>query len=229
MKVEEVIQALRAPDQQGTGRVEHLDHGARSLDRLRELERRAVSVWSLDTQVIPGVLQTPAYSAAIIRAANRRLSGDDVRRRMLLKNARVEQLKQRLRGHHPPEVMFVIGELAILRAAHGVADGGQQLRYLMEVARNPRCIVKVLPTSVITPGLTEHYTMYGLWSHDEGRRFLGYVETAMGGWYSTRTGDLLRLHRAWNEAIDLAKAPSASLAFIGEVLEKWTGSRSQPS
>jgi hypothetical protein len=218
----DLVKELRAPDQRGIGRVEHLENGPDSIDRLMAVEQQAVSILACDIQVFPALLQTPRYSAAVIKAANRRLTEEQVRRRMLLKSARAEFFLHQSRKEQAADTQFMIGGHAVVRAVSDAPEvHALQLRHLLKVAEHPRVTLRVLPSSTVTPGLAEHYTIYGLWNPSDGRRYMAYQESATGGWYSTRADDIARLHNIWQDAVDAAMSPSESLRFIREVLRSW--------
>ena len=228
MRVHDAVRTLAAPDQRGAGRVDHLDNGPGSIQRLMELERHATRIWDLDLLALPGLLQVPSYSRAIIKAANSRLSEDAVYQRVSLKEKRCEWLRRQLRAEwsHLPELEFIIGERAILQIErHDPMGTKDQLRELIKVADDGRVSVRILPDHVIPPALTSMFTIYGLYSKEEGHRSLGYAETVVGGQYSTRTGDLSRLQRAWDDARSAAHSEADSLRLMREVLAKWTRRR----
>ncbi|MFJ5950710.1 DUF5753 domain-containing protein [Streptomyces noursei] len=228
--VDELIENLRAPDQRGMGRVERVENGVTSIDRLAALEAHAKTIRAWDQQAIPGLLQTPRYSAAVIQVANPRLPAMEVRRRMLLKSARTEAFLTRTRVRGLGMAWFVIGESAIV---HSFRDQEEthalQLRHLLTMSGHAKVMIQVLPAHKIPAGLADHFTLYGLEEDkadpDTGSRLptkrVGFLETIMGDWYSTRLDDLAALHSAFSELIRDAMTPEASRTFIREVLASW--------
>lgn len=229
MPVDQLIRNLRARDQRGMGRVEQLDSGVESIDRLAALEAKAATIRAWDHQVIPGLLQTPRYSAGVIQAANPRLPAMEVRRRMLLKSARTEAFLSRTMSPDPAMAWFVIGESAIVHSLHDLDAHALQLRHILTMSAHAKVMIQVLPASIVPPGLAEHFTLYGLkdCAEDEDTdgpsvmRRIGFLETIMGDWYSTRLDDLARLHSSFSELMREAMSPEASRTFIREVLGTW--------
>ncbi|MCQ4041996.1 DUF5753 domain-containing protein [Streptantibioticus rubrisoli] len=226
---DELIRSLRARDQRGMGRVEQIESGVESIDRLAALEAEATTIRAWDQQAIPGLLQTPMYSAAVIEASNPRLTAMEVRRRMLLKSARSEAFLRRIIGPTPPRTWFVVGEAAVTQSLRDVETHARQLRHLLMVASKDNVSLQVLPASIVPPGFAPHFTLYGLMGRqnitvlDEKppTQRVGFVETIMGDWYSTRLDDVARLHSAFSELMREALSPTASRTFIREVLESW--------
>lgn len=217
---EELIRQLRAPDQQGAGRAQTADSGPSNINRLADLDAETATIRVWDSTVIPGNLQTPQYSDAVIRAAHPRLPSLEVRRRVIKKEIRARAFLRRTFDESLVNAWFVIGEHAVTKCVHLADAGGvhmRQLRHLVMLSAHEKIVVQVLPESVVTPGLADQFTLYGL---DGGHR-VGYVETIMGAWYSTRSEDVARLHSTFSDIAGEAMSPMATRDFIREVLGSW--------
>lgn len=223
---EELIRQLRAPDQRGMGRIEATDSGPSNINRLADLDATATHIRVWDSTVIPGNLQTPEYSDAVIRAAHPRLPAIEVRRRVIRKETRARAFLRRTFDEALTHAWFVIGERAITQAVR-LDDGGSvhasQLWHLSRLAAHEKVIVQVLPHNIVTPGLADQFSLYTL---DEDNR-VGYVETIMGSWYSTRLEDVAKLHSTFTEIGSQAMSPSATRAFIREVLSTWRSAKTE--
>lgn len=217
---EQLIRALRAPDQRGMGRVEASDTGPSNINHLADLDAVASHIRVWDSTVIPGNLQTPDYSAAVIRAAHPRLSAMEVQRRVLRKEMRARAFLRRTFDETMEQAWFIIGERAITKALR-LDDGGDahaaQLWHLTRIASHARILLRVLPEGTVTPGLADQFSLYTL----DGAQRIGYVETIMGSWYSTRLEDVAKLHSTFTEIGNAAMTPSATRVFIREVLATW--------
>jgi hypothetical protein len=214
---EQLIRALRAPDQRGMGRVEASDTGPSNINRLADLDAMATTIRIWGSSVIPGNLQTPQYSDAVIRAAHPRLPTMEVRRRVLQKEVRQRAFLKRTFDEALSHVWVVISERAITQAVH--LDGSvhvQQLFHLSRLAAHAKIILQVLPEG-FTPGLADSFSLYTL---DEEHR-VGYVETIMGSWYSTRSEDVAKLHSTFSDIGGVAMSQTATRLFIREVLNTW--------
>lgn len=217
---EELIRQLRAPDQRGVGRVDAAENGPSNINRLAELDETAATIRVWDSTIIPGNLQTPEYSEAVIRAAHPRMPDYEVRRRMYRKEQRARAFLRRTFDPDAGTAWYVIGERAITQCIHLDEDSSLhigQLWHLTRIAAHQRVILQVLPDSVVTPNLADQFTLYGL---DENHR-VGYVETIMGSWYSTRIDDVTKLQATFIEIMGEAMSPTSTRQFIREVLGSW--------
>lgn len=221
---EQLIRQLRAPDQHGTGRAETAENGPSNINRLADLDAATVTVRAWDSTVIPGNLQTPAYSDAVIRAAHPKLPNVEVRRRVLRKEERSKAFLRRTFDETLAHAWFIIGERAITQCVH-LDDGGEahmrQLWHLNRLAAHEKIIIQVLPENIVTPGLADQFTLFGL---DGGHR-VGYVETIMGAWYSTRLDDVAKLHSVFSDIAGEAMSPTSTRGFIRGVLGSWRSAK----
>lgn len=221
---DELIRALRAPDQRGMGRVDAAENGPSNINRLADLDATAETIRVFDSTIIPGNLQTPQYSDAVIRAAHPRMDAFSVLRRSNRKEIRARAFLRRTLDEGLSHAWFVIGERAITRCVHP-EDGGDahavQLWHLKRLAAHEKIIIQVLPENVVTPALADQFSLYTL---DEDHR-VGYVETIMGSWYSTRLEDVAKLHSTFSDIAGEAMSPQSTSRFIGEVLATWRSAR----
>lgn len=224
MYTQEIIRTLRAPDQQGMGRLADgtVQYGDQNLDRLAQLDAVAHTVRVWDRWTVPGVLQTPDYSAQIIRTAHPDIDHDELVRRVIAKDRRAKEFLRRiLHAGELSMAYFVIGEEAILRCANAEVDGGAghalQLQHLVELSHHPRIALRMMPEFAVIPYNATQFALYAL---DDGLR-VGYVETIMGSWYSTQTEDIARMHSCFSDVMGAAMNSQATRQFIEEVLETW--------
>ncbi|WP_328471783.1 helix-turn-helix domain-containing protein [Streptomyces sp. NBC_00448] len=106
------------------------------------LESAASQIRSYEPQVVPGLLQTPAYCEAVIRLGFPRESDDEVRRRVALRLQRQNVLT---RADSPPFLWAVIDETAIRRPAGDRAVMAEQIERLMETADLPNVALQLHP------------------------------------------------------------------------------------
>lgn len=104
------------------------------------LENEASSIWSYETHVVPGLLQTPRYARALLESLPD-AAPEDVERRLELR-ARRQALVDRA---DPPHLWVVLDE-AVLRVAVGGTDiMGEQLRWLAVLAERETVTLQVVP------------------------------------------------------------------------------------
>jgi transcriptional regulator with XRE-family HTH domain len=123
--------------------------GEQSIESLADLEAAATQIHDWDERAIPGLLETPGYARAIIRAANPRASEQTVAELVDKRIARQEVLTRA----SPPLTWFVFDESALYRPFGGTAAMRTQLLHLAGIARQPDVFVQVMRyTSVNHPG-----------------------------------------------------------------------------
>ncbi|MEU9100533.1 helix-turn-helix transcriptional regulator [Streptomyces sp. NPDC048361] len=105
------------------------------------LEAQARSARTLETSVVPGLLQTPAYARAMTRAALAELPPAKVDSLVEVRIARQEVLRA-----DPPLVLgAVIDEAVVRRRVGGRAAMREQLRHLLDVAALDHVRLQVIP------------------------------------------------------------------------------------
>ncbi|SDY32484.1 hypothetical protein SAMN05216215_102459 [Saccharopolyspora shandongensis] len=107
------------------------------------LEAEAAELSNFEPQLIPGLLQTEAYTRALAKV----LPGakeEDVERQV-----RVRMLRQeRLRHEHPLKMWAIVDEAVLRRAWGGRAVMEEQLEHLLEASAWPNVVLQVLPFDI---------------------------------------------------------------------------------
>lgn len=231
IEVQEAVRLLRAPDQRGQGRAETPETGQVTADRLAAMEGHAVSVRTWNPQIVPGLLQTIQYAAGAIKMGLPGLPVEEVERRAVQRARRVQAFYERWARHVDTVgfAWFIIGESAVRQPLINPHAHAGQLRRLLALADFPKVQIQVLPDSVPTPGRAGQFAVYGLEAGCPapvpgpglpGTR-VGYLETPVGAWYTTRTEDTARLYSGFLEMIGAAYGPAETREFIREELECW--------
>ncbi|MEV5343023.1 helix-turn-helix transcriptional regulator [Streptomyces sp. NPDC052676] len=105
------------------------------------LESQASGMRTLETTVVPGLLQTPEYARAVTRAAVEGLDEDRLDTLVEVRLARQDVLRSQ-----PPLRLSAVLDEAVLRREVGGPDVMEdQLLRLMEAARLPQVRLQVLP------------------------------------------------------------------------------------
>ncbi len=108
------------------------------------METAAAEVWTYESELIPGLLQTPQYTEALNVAMKPTASPDEIQRVVQLRATR----QQRLTSDQPLTLRAVINEAALRRVVGSPDVMRGQARKLAEVAKLPNVTVQVLPFSV---------------------------------------------------------------------------------
>jgi transcriptional regulator with XRE-family HTH domain len=105
------------------------------------LESQASGMLTLETSVVPGLLQTPDYARAVTRAAVGPLEDAKLDTLVEVRLARQDVL----RGDPPLTLSAVLDEAVLRREIGGPGVMARQLRRLLEAARLPQVRLQVLP------------------------------------------------------------------------------------
>ncbi|MCX4824912.1 helix-turn-helix domain-containing protein [Streptomyces sp. NBC_01142] len=108
------------------------------------LEAQACTARTLETSVVPGLLQTPDYARAVTGAVLEQLPAATVDALVEVRLAR----QAVLRTHAPLTLSAVVDEAVLRREVGGVRVMREQLRRLAEMAQMPHVRLQVLPFSV---------------------------------------------------------------------------------
>jgi len=108
-----------------------------------ELEAEAASISDYGLGFMPGLLQTPDYARAVVRAAVPRWVPEVVRQRVDGRMAR----QQLLFSEHPPQFMAIVDESVLHRVVGSAAVMRAQLERLLLLADLPSVTLRVVPYS----------------------------------------------------------------------------------
>ncbi|MEU4239377.1 helix-turn-helix transcriptional regulator [Actinoplanes sp. NPDC026619] len=139
------------------------------------LEAEASEIRTFESQLVPGVLQTPDYARAIIRAEHPEASTAEVDRRV--------ELRMRRQGaEHRPKLWVILDQSVLMRPVGGPSVMREQLERLQASAETPGVTIQVLPFDVC-----EHGSMgssFSILSFPEpGDSPVVYIETRAGSLY----------------------------------------------
>ncbi|MEW2495312.1 helix-turn-helix transcriptional regulator [Streptomyces nodosus] len=107
------------------------------------LESQASGIRTVETSVVPGLLQTPAYARAVTRAAVGTLEDAALDTLVEVRLARQDVL----RADPPLRLNAVLDEAVLRREVGGPEVMAHQLRRILEAARLPQVRLQVLPFS----------------------------------------------------------------------------------
>lgn len=106
-------------------------------------EAEAAAILTYEALLVPGLLQTPAYAAAVFRGGQV-VDDDLVGRRVEARLAR----QQILERDDPPKLWAVIDEAALVKHVGGVEVMREQIHHIIALASRPNIAVQVLPNAV---------------------------------------------------------------------------------
>ncbi|OLB64050.1 MAG: hypothetical protein AUI10_12765 [Actinobacteria bacterium 13_2_20CM_2_72_6] len=124
---------------------EHLPPG---LFELMQFEQEAAASRYFNAGLVPGLLQTPHYAAAIFEIYTAGLSDATIKVRH---EARLERQRRLLAQPNPSELFVILDESVLHRRVGGPDVMVDQLRFLLSLTGNERVSIRIIPFSAPAP------------------------------------------------------------------------------
>jgi transcriptional regulator with XRE-family HTH domain len=173
-----------------------------------EIEREASALWSFELAVFPGLLQTPEYARAVLKAANHVVDLDES------VTARIER-KRTLTDEDPPMLVAIIAESVLNHNVGGNEVMTEQLESLLTQGSN--VIIHIIPdASECCSGFIGAFAIARTPKGD-----FAYVDNQLNGEVIEDSEDVTRLHRWYDTFRADALSRSDSQARIQEAIEQW--------
>jgi transcriptional regulator with XRE-family HTH domain len=181
------------------------------------LEAEAARIHEYAAELIPGLLQTPDYYRAFLRAAPAAADKDEAERKIEVRLARQE----RLTGEDPPEYWAVLNEPVIRRVVGGAEAMRKQLDHIAEVATLPHVNVQVLSFGAgVHPAMDGSFSILGFPEATDPD--VVYLENQAGSLYLEEEPEIDRYARMFNHLIAKALDPEESRRMIARVARDLT-------
>jgi hypothetical protein len=173
------------------------------------LEAQASAMRTLETTVVPGLLQTPEYARAVTGAAVEGLSEERLDALVEVRLARQDVLHRR----RPLTLSAVLDEAVLRREVGGPAVMSRQLRKLTEAAEMPHVRLHVLPFSAgAHMGVTGPFVIFSFArTSDLDVVVLDHLTSSL---HLERKEDLEAYTEAFDSLLNHALPPEESLEFI---------------
>ncbi|MFB6548717.1 helix-turn-helix domain-containing protein [Streptomyces sp. NPDC056405] len=173
------------------------------------LESQASAMRTLETTVVPGLLQTPEYARAVTRAAADGLPEERLDTLVEVRMARQDVL----RAQPPLLLSAVLDEAVLRREVGGPGVMSRQLARLVEAARLPHVRLQVLPFAAGAHiGVTGPFVIFSFSStSDLDVVVLDHLTSSL---HLERKEDLEAYTEAFNALLIHALSPEDSLDFI---------------
>ncbi|MFD1660024.1 helix-turn-helix domain-containing protein [Streptomyces caeni] len=173
------------------------------------LESQACAMRTLETSVVPGLLQTPEYARAVTRAAVGTLEEAKLDTLVEVRLARQEVL----RSDPPLRLSAVLDEAVLHREVGGPEVMTRQLRRLLDAAALPHVRLQVLPFAAGAHiGITGPFVIFSFPSRsDLDVVVLDHLTSSL---YLEREEDLQAYSEAFNSLRIHALSPEESLECI---------------
>lgn len=179
------------------------------------LEGAAGMIRAYEPFYVPGLLQTPGYTRAVIQSGPGRLLPHEVQRRIDLRQERQRQLDR----PHAPRLWAVIDESVLLRTVGGPHVMRGQLEHLVDLMGRSMVSVQVAPfdvTASIGVGTGVTYLRFAL----RDLKDAVYIEHLTDSTFSQKPSDVEQYRDMLDRLSACAMTPADSLELVRERLDR---------
>ncbi|MFJ5832373.1 helix-turn-helix domain-containing protein [Streptomyces sp. NPDC093089] len=182
------------------------------------LETDAESLRMYESQIIPGLLQTPAYAEAVISGAMPESTPADIEKRVTVRTRRQERIRDEER---PLRLWAVIDEGALHRIVGSRQLMVQQLEHLIEQSHLPHVTVQVIPFEMgAHPGISGQYSI--LEFPDTSDSSVVYIEGVTSDLYLEKAQDVSKYSVMYEHLRAQALNVDQTREFIAKMAKKHT-------
>lgn len=180
------------------------------------LESVATTLQAYETTLVHGLLQTPDYARAMLRAARPELLEHEIDQLVQFRLRRQQVLT---RADPPPLTLWSVMDEAVLRRQVGGRETMHaQLQRLITASELPNVTLLVMPDELgAHPGLDGPMSIL---QFETGTRPVVYVEGQAGNLYMEKDDDLRRCQQTMNHILAAAPGPDQSLALIRQIAKE---------
>ncbi|MET9395720.1 helix-turn-helix transcriptional regulator [Streptomyces sp. NPDC006624] len=185
------------------------------FDRLVGLQEAAATIRTFEIQYVPGLLQTPAYTRAVVERGLPNAPASEVERRVELRRTRARLLFR----PDAPQLWAVIDESVLLRVLGSAEVMREQLAHLVEMAQRPNVTVQVVPLSVTNasaPAIPVTYLRFGGLDLPD----VVYLEHIKSANFLEDRDETEEYRIALDRLADEALRPRDSLALLRQTMEQ---------
>jgi transcriptional regulator with XRE-family HTH domain len=179
------------------------------------LEESASLIRAYEPQVVPGLLQTEGYIAAITVASFPAAPDDFTERAVALRLARQHLLSR----PEPPGYWVVLDETVLRRPIGGRKVMRAQLEHLLSVGERPKITIQVIPFAV-----GWHPALYGMFNifrfPAEQLPDIVYTETLTGAYYLNKPDESARYTEALDRMAAQGATPEHTITILHEILKE---------
>ncbi|MFK4149182.1 helix-turn-helix domain-containing protein [Streptomyces sp. NPDC004065] len=184
------------------------------FDRLVGLQEAAAAIRTFEIQYVPGLLQTAAYTRAVVERGLPTASAGEVQRRVELRMRRAQLLDRR----DAPQLWAVVDESVLLRVLGSREVMREQLAHLAAMAERPNVTVQVVPldvTNASAPAIPITYLRFGGLDLPD----VVYLEHIRSANFLEDRDETEEYRIALDRLADEALTPQESLALLRKTME----------
>lgn len=194
--------------------IEHAEDLPAKYRRFRLDESEAARERTLDTVIIPGLLQTPDYASAISHGRRRLDSSEAWESRAAAERRERQELLRR--ASEPLELCALIDEAALRHMIGGEQVMIAQLDHLLAVTELPNVTVQVIPFDFGAHGAMSG-PLFLLSFPEDDEPDAAYTESVVGIETVGKPEDVAALSSVWDETAAAAPSPERSAEIIRAV------------
>ncbi|MFR9794912.1 helix-turn-helix domain-containing protein [Streptomyces sp. MS06] len=185
------------------------------FERLVGLQEAAATIRTFEIQYVPGLLQTPDYTEAVVRRGLPNAPATEVRRRVELRMRRAQLLHRA----DAPRLWAVLDESVLLRVLGSRGTMREQVAHLVEMAQRPHVTVQVVPLDVSNasaPNVPITYLRFGGLDLPD----VVYLEHIRSANFLEDRDETEEYRLALDRLADEALQPRESLALLRRTMEE---------
>ncbi|MFI1168192.1 helix-turn-helix domain-containing protein [Streptomyces sp. NPDC020801] len=184
------------------------------FDRLVGLQEAAAAIRTFEIQYVPGLLQTAAYTRAVVERGLPTASATEVQRRVELRMRRAQLLLRQ----DAPQLWAVIDESVLLRVLGSREVMREQLAHLVDMSERPNVTVQIIPldvTNASAPAIPITYLRFGGLDLPD----VVYLEHIRSANFLEDRDETEEYRIALDRLADEALTPQESLALLRKTME----------
>jgi transcriptional regulator with XRE-family HTH domain len=182
-----------------------------SMQTMIGLEVEAATISTFENYVLPGLLQTTEYARALL-CTRADLGSDDIDAIIAVRSRRQELFAR----PEPPVYTAILDESILRRPVGGAAVMDQQYTKLLDLARQPKVTLQVLPFAAGAKiGGSFVYVILSFESLAEPK--VVYTETMTESYYLNKAEEVGRYVATFDAFREHALSPAESIKLIEEV------------
>ncbi|GAA5042899.1 helix-turn-helix domain-containing protein [Nocardia callitridis] len=187
------------------------------------LEASAQQLTTYEPELVPGLLQTPAYASAMIRSVYPDEDPHEHARRVKLRMRRQIRIT---RKHQPAALDVILRESSLCGVVGGAKVMGAQMRYLLDMDTRSNVGIQILPFSAGFPlGVSAGpFVILGFGHDRQGHPAeppVVYIESYTGDLYLTKPDAIRRYHEAYEGIRRCAMNREASRALLRKMAKEF--------
>lgn len=175
-----------------------------------DFESEASTIYNYEPLVIPGLLQTPEYASAIIKATGLNLTEAEIHGLVSSRMARQTLLSRA----NPVKLHSIIEESALFCRFDDARVWVRQLQHLLDAANKPNVTIQIMPSTIgFHPGFNGPFVVLN-YDHEPS---LVWLENKISSLFLDENEQIEVYTQTWTELCALAYNVEKSVDFISAI------------